>query len=263
MATTILTQGANNQAYYDGKRIDGADSASFVILDSDKYGHSTSTYAKDRSHFYYIGAVVKGVISDNLKRVDIDRDIYWLNSTQVIYDNMILPGADPDHFFGFEGDRYNGWTYSISNKQYFVYTQGKRLPDVDRESFTPLNEIVAKDKSHIYERDKIILAEAEADSFELLEGHSFGKDKNHIYYLNHLQPFAIKDIDRKSFEILDESYLRDKNHVYFIHRYKSIEKLDKIDLASFEVTNYDESTSSHARDKNHYYYDEKIVGDRN
>lgn len=254
---------ANNRAYYGGKRIDGADGASFVILDNDKFGHSMSWYAKDRSHFYYQGVAVDGAIPDNFKKVEINGDIYWLNSTQVIRDDIVLVGADPNHFYGFEGDRHDGWTYSIGGEQYFVYSRGKRLPDVDRDTFTPLTELVAKDKFHIYERDKIILPEADASSFELLEDHSFGKDKNQIYYLNHLQPFAIKDIDRESFEILDESYIRDKNHVYFIHRYKSIEKLDQIDVTSFEVTPYDESTSSHARDRNHYYYDEKIAGNRN
>ena len=253
---------ANNEVYYDGKRIDGADSASFVILDGDKFGHSISRYAKDRNQFYYGGVVVKGAIPDNLKKVDIDGDIYWLNSTQIIYDNMILLGANPDQFFGFEGFRYRGWTYSINNEQYFVYINGKHLPDVDRDSFTPLNEFVAKDKHHIYEKDEIILPEAEAESFELFEDHSFGKDKNHVYYMAHVKPFAVEDIDIESFEILDWSYLRDKNHIYYTHQYKSIEKLEQIDVASFEVTDYDESTNSHARDKSHYYYGAKIVGNR-
>ncbi len=251
---------ADNRVYYDGKLIEGADSGSFVILENDRYSFSISRYARDENYFYNDGVIVEGVISDNLQKTDINGDTYWQNSTQIIYGDQILAGANPDSFAGFEG--FGGWAYSISNEQYFVYIYGKRLPDVDRKSFTPLNEFIAKDKNHIFEKENIILLGADAQSFELCDDHDFGKDNDHVYYMAHLQPFSIKDIDVESFEILDRGFLRDRNHIYYTHQYKSIEKLEQVDAASFEVTAYDESTNSDARDKNHYYYGEKIMGNR-
>ena len=251
---------ADNRAYYDGKSIDGADSKSFTVLEEMESNFSASVYAKDRKHFYYAGAIVEGVISGNFQKTIINQDTYWVNSTQVIYMDRILPGANPDNFSGFEG--FNRWTYSISNNKFMAYYSGKPLPDVDRKTFTPLNDFFAKDSNYIFEQEKIILSDAEADSFMILDDHDYGRDNNHIYYLSHLQPFAIKDIDPESFEILGGGFLRDKNHIYFTHQYKSIEKLEHVDITSFEVTHYDDSTNSNANDKNHYYYDEKIVGNK-
>ena len=125
-----------------------------------------------------------------------------------------------------------------------------------------MGDFIAKDEGHVFEQDKIILPDAEAKSFELLDDHDFGKDNYNVYYLSHSQPFAIKGIDVESFEILGRSYLRDKNHIYNTHQYESIEKLELVDAASFEATNYDATTNSDAKDKNHYYYDGEIVGDR-
>lgn len=249
---------ADDQVYYDGKLIETADSESFIDFKENEF--RSSWHAKDKNYFYYSGVIVEGAIPDNIQKTDINGDVYWLNSTQVIYGDKILPGANPDKFSGFED--FRGWTYSISNGQYFVYINGKRLPDVDKDTFTPLSEFIGKDKSHIFEQDKMILSETDARNFELFDDHSFGKDNNYIYYMAHVKPFAIEGIDLESFEILDWSYLKDKNHIYYTHQYKSIEKLNQIDVASFEITDYDESTNSHARDKNHYYYGAKIVGDR-
>ncbi len=253
---------AASRVYYEGKVIDGADSESFTILDDDRYGSSIAFSAKDRSHVYYNGAIVDGAIPDNLKKIKINNELYWVNATQVILNDVVLQGANPQEFYGFENPGFSGWAYSTNGQEYIVYIHGKRLPDVDRGSFTVLSEFFAKDNNHIFNQDKIILLEANADDFELFEDHDFGKDKNHIYYLAHLQPFAVNGIDVESFEILERGFLRDKNHIYITHQYKSIARLEQADVASFEVTGYDDSTESEARDKNHYYYEEKIVGNR-
>ncbi len=265
-----LTKGISNsgysvaagRVYYDGKVIEGADSESFSILEDDRYGSSIAYSAKDGSHLYHAGVIVQGAIPGNLKRIKINNETYWVNATQVILDDRVLQDANPQEFYGFENHDYSGWTYSTIGQRYTVYIHGKRLPGVDRDSFTPLSEFFAKDKNHIFKQDEIILPEANAEDFELLEYYDFGKDKNHIYYLAHLQPFAIKGIDVESFEILERGFLRDKNHVYVTHQYSSITRLEQADAASFEVTGYEDSTDSDARDKNHYYYGEKVVGNR-
>ena len=250
---------ANHKVYYDAKLIKAADSDSFSIFDDDLL-RSCSRYAKDKLHFYYNGKTVEGFGIDGIYQRKIGGDTYWFNQNQVLYDDRILIGANPDNFDSF--DEYTEWTYSISKEQFSVFKYGKRLPAVDKESFIPLSSYLAKDSNHIFKTDEIILPDADAQSFELFEDHSFGKDKNHIYYLETKEPFAIQGVDPASFEILDRGYLKDINHVYRIIQYEDIEKLEQADVASFEATPYDEASQSEARDKNHYYYDGKIVGNR-
>ena len=250
---------ANNNAYYSAKLIEGADSQSFVPIGNDDI-YSDTDYAVDRDNLYYRGKIVEGAHTENLKKSTIHRDTYWLNNTQVIYDGKILTKALPGNFSGF--DDFNGWTASDNEDHYIVFSYGIALPAVDKNTFTPLNDFIAKDKLQIFEKNKQILNDADASSFKLFEDHNFARDKNHIYYLATKIPFSIDGADTDSFEILDRGYLKDKNSVYKVHQYESIEKLPQADARSFEATQYDDATRSEARDTNHYYYDGKIVGDR-
>jgi hypothetical protein len=143
-----------------------------------------------------------------------------------------------------------------------VFSYGLPLPAVDKATFTPLSDEVAKDKEHIFERQIQILAEADTATFAQMENSDFAKDKNHIYYIATKLPFAVKDADPGSFEILERGYAKDKNSIYRVHQYQSVEKLKQADVASFEATQYDAATKSEARDANHYYFAGKVVGDR-
>ena len=250
----------DNHVYYDGKIIEAADGASFDTVDDEENPYTASDYALDKDHLYYSGKIVEGAFIDELKKVTVNRDTHWINKTQVIYNGNIMPGANPGDFGGFEG--FAGWTHSMNNDQYLVFSYGVPLPAVDKATFTPLNDFIAKDNQHIFEKHKPILTEADAATFELLDDHDFGKDKNYIYYLATKLPFAVKGVDVASFEILERGYLKDKNSVYIVHQYESIEKLEQVDVDSFEATQYDDINKSEARDANHYYYDGKVVGDR-
>lgn len=251
---------ADGQVYYDAKPVSGADSDSFNTLEN-KNRYSASYFAVDKQSFYYRGKVVEGVYIDGIQPISVANDIYWVNHSQVIYDDKILTGANPEKFGDFEG--FSGWTYSVNNNRYLVFSYGAPLPAVDRETFTPLNDFIAKDKDHIFEKTTPILTEADAESFELfVESHDFGKDKNHVYYISTDKPFVINDADPASFEILERGYVKDKNSIYHIIQYQRIDKLTLVDVGSFETTQYDDVTKSEARDKNHYYNDGKIVGNR-
>jgi len=250
---------ADNNVYYSAKLIEGADSQSFKFLDNDDI-YSDTDYAIDRDNLYYRGKIVEDANIENLKKLTIHRDTYWLNNTQVIYDGRVLTKALPGNFSGF--DDYDGWTASDNEDHYIVFSYGIALPTVDKDTFTPLNDFMAKDRLHIFEKNKQILTGADAATFRLFEDHNFASDKNHIYYLATKAPFSIDGADIDSFEILDRGYLKDKTSVYKVHQYESIEKLPLADARSFEATQYDDANRSEARDINHYYYDGKIVGDR-
>ncbi len=251
---------AEDQVYYDAKSIDVADSGSFNVLEN-KRQYSSSDFAVDKKYFYYRGKVVDDFAVDNLRSVELAGDIYWFNKSQIVYDGKILAGANPEQFGGF--DNYTGWTYSINNDQYQVYSYGSPLPQVDKDSFTPLNDFIAKDRNHIFEKESPILNGADSVSFELFSNsHDFAKDKDHVYYIATKQPFLIEGADPQSFEIYDRGYLKDKNNVYHVIQYQRIDTLTQADVQSFEETQYDEATQSEARDKNYYYYDGKVVGNR-
>ena len=251
---------AENKVYYSGKLVENADSESFVILTENEYPYSIPDHAWDRQHFYYMGKTIEGAIADNIRRKEVANRTYWVNESQVIYDDKILPGARPDNFAGFDG--FTGWSFSDNNDQYLAFSYGIPLPAVDKTTFTPLNDFLAKDKYQIFEKNQPILPDADAESFELLDDHIFGKDKNYIYYISTKVPFAIKDVDPSSFELLDRGYLKDKNGIYHVIQYERIEKIEQADVATFQATRYDEASKSDARDINHFYYNGKIGGKR-
>lgn len=249
----------DQQVYYDAKRLEGADGESFSTLDSQR-PLSSPEYAHDKNFLYYRGKLVDGANIEQLTIKEIGHNEYCLNSHQVIYDGKVLADANPAEFAGFAG--FTGWTYSMSDGRYLVYSYGNPLPPVDKQSFTPLNDFIAKDKNHIFEKQNIILNNADPLSFELFDDHDFARDKNHVYYISTRQPFAIEGIDPESFEILERGYVKDKNSVYHVVQYERIDKMDQADVSTFEATQYDDASQSEARDAKHYYYDGKIVGDR-
>ncbi|VAW70286.1 hypothetical protein MNBD_GAMMA10-3234 [hydrothermal vent metagenome] len=254
---------ARGKAFYDGKQIENSDGHSFEILEGGNHRSFENEYAKDKSHAYYRGEVVEGIISHDIHKLTMhsDRygyDTYWHNNKQVIYSGEVLTDANPDNFSDFEG--FREWAYSINNEQYIVYHSGTRLPAVDKLTFIPLNSFIAKDKNKILEKDKQILAEADAASFELLDDHDFGRDNKHVYYLATKQPFAINNADPVSFVSLNRGYFKDRNNVYYVHQYESVELLEQVDVTSFQVTGYDDESKSEARDKNHLYLNGKVVG---
>lgn len=248
----------DDSAYYDGKLIDGADSQSFRIFDEQDYRYSP--YARDKHHLFYSGKIVDGALAEDIHEIENSRGMYWRNSRQVIYDDKVLPGANPDSFAVFEG--FTGWAFSDNGDQYNVFSYGSPLPAVDRNSFVPLDDFHARDKDRIFNKQDTILPEADAASFELLADHSFARDRHHVYYLSTNQPFAVEGADPASFEVLERGYARDRNNIYVVEQYVNVLKLEQAHADSFEVTQYDDVTKSEAKDAKHYYYDGKIVGDR-
>ena len=127
--------------------------------------------------------------------------------------------------------------YSIDNG--IVYIYGRPVTGADINSFEILSDSYAKDKSHVYNADRII-KDADPASFIILSDSAYAKDKTRVYRLG----TAIKEADPDSFELFgDTDFSKDKNNVY----YAGI--LSAADTESFEILN-----SPYARDKNHFYF---------
>lgn len=245
--------------YYNAEKIEGADSESFTLYNKEdyQYDYSVSQYASDKSHFYFRGKAVEGVDPTDIEGKIIGYELYWLTDSQVIQGNKILAEANPQTFAAY--DNVSGWTYSMTPEKSIIYSYGEVLKDVDFASFQPLSDFLGKDKQHIFKNTQVILSEADADTFQLLPDRDFGRDKNRVYYLATLNPFAIEGADPDSFEVLDRGYLKDKNHVYHVQQYESVDLMPMVDISSFVVTNYDEQTKSDAKDKLHFYYGGEVV----
>lgn len=249
-----------DKVYFDGKPIQGVDSQTFIFPAADKMRSAYSYYARDKQHLYYRGKVVKDALAEDIHEVENSRGLYWHNNKQVLYDDKVLHGATPENFSPYKD--FTGWARSDTGHEFNVFSYGKQLPTVDGESFAPLNDFYARDKNKIFFKDELILPGADAASFRLLSEHDFARDKNHVYYLSSKQPFIIGDADPASFEVFDRGYAKDKNNIFHVKQFAMVEKLGQADVASFEVTEYDEANRSEARDAKHYYFDGKIVGDR-
>jgi len=81
--------------------------------------------------------------------------------------------------------------------------------DADAATFKALDSTFGVDKSHVY-LNGILLPDADAASFELLERSGFGKDRDHVY-----QHDRIVSEDPNHFELLDGELAKDSRAVYW------------------------------------------------
>jgi hypothetical protein len=124
-------------------------------------------------------------------------------------DNMII-GSDRKTF------EVLGNSYFARDKRN-IYWVGNRLINIDIDTFILLGEPGrftqhAKDKYKVY-RTFITLEDADPKTFKLVENSFYGKDKNHVYYLEK----KILGCDSNSFKILDKTkdLSCDKNNIFF------------------------------------------------
>ena len=229
------------KVYAEGKLIKDADSATFKVFD----GHwiLIEHYAADKNRFYYWGKVIEGVNTNDLRPVTLAHDLYWLNKTQVVWNQKVLAGANPNNFGDF--GEIPGWTYSINDGEYIVFNNDQPITNIDRESFKAFNPYIAKDKNQIFYKTTPILNFADAATFEIVteychgftHSYDFGIDKNNVYYISQNKAFAIDNIDSTSFAIIDHGYCKDKNNVYYLSNNESLVKIEDADTESFSKIN--------------------------
>lgn len=97
----------------------------------------------------------------------------------------------------------------------------------------------------IYSKYKINNKNEQIEIDNGILGNGFKKVDNKIYFEDSL----MKDIDPKSFEVIDWEWEKDKNHYYY--QGKCIEEIDK---ETFIILDY-----HYSKDKNNVYYEDKII----
>lgn len=216
-----------NAVYFKFLKIKDADPGSFKMLDDTK-----SFFAKDKSRLYYKSHPFKDL---DLNNIEFARGIYGIGQLKdklhvyTIYpiedsrdaDAAVIPidnvnAAD----FQFLDDRYGK-----DNKH--AYYKGRLIDHSDAKTFTLLGDYT-KDSGHVY-YDGLVINNIDAATFKLIEGGSYVKDKNAVYFgLNTVDDKNEKPVkyegkivtaaDPNSFEMITGEkidYAKDKLNFYW------------------------------------------------
>lgn len=150
-------------AYYTYVKIDGAEPNSFTAL--------SENYAKDSRRVYHTHRPVEK--ADPKSFVLLEGQWGWGKDQNDIYiGNWAVGACDLSTFYLVEG----GWQRDSK----CVYKRGKKLSDIDINSFVILNTWFAKDANHVYSGNGKVLEGADPKTFEVPNAF-FGKDANYVY----------------------------------------------------------------------------------
>lgn len=157
-----------DNVYYAGTRIDSADPATFMPL--------SEFIAKDKRHGYYGNTLIENSHGPTFELIDGN---YTRDKQDVYYIQRPLGSSSPKSFEILQEGHGNWARDGVT----YYYT-GNKVPVADYASFRILDEdcFFAKDKYHVYNRDKI-LAGVDAETFRFLE-RCVGQDKFGCHNLN-------------------------------------------------------------------------------
>lgn len=169
---------------------------------------------------------------------------YEKDTTNVYYNNSIVTDADPNTFEALEMEA-GGPMYDAEDDGH-VYLKGKILTDVLNEQGEP-NGWYSTDGEQIYYAYGNPVVGADLQTFVAIGGYRIAKDKNHLYFSG--KPYSGTEMDRESFTHLGDIYYADKNNVYRF----SVDWNDQLknaDRESFVVLN----DTCYAKDKDYVFW---------
>ena len=267
----------NGDVYCWDKKIEGADFASFKVIDMEGY-------TKDKNHIYYLG----NPINDSPATFDVAKR---KDSQAAYYRDKKVEGANVESYIKLGTDYGKDKNYG--------YFEGEPIKGSDGATFVFHGSYLSQDANHVYFRDKIMeganpneeyikgeggfitLGEQNVWYMHVSmnlnpktfkeEGHSYYKDNKKVLFRNHTQTIelrVLKDVDAETFIALDafyekkskdnderywnaSDYGKDKKHVY----YKGI-LLPNSDAKTFIFLN-----DNYTKDKNNVYYEGEIIQD--
>jgi hypothetical protein len=228
---------------------------SLIELTSKPYHPEGYEITKEKVNYWMCGK--EGCFSGEVENADIDtfviiNDKYAKDNKNVYIRSQIVSGADPDTFevlswrysrdknFGYHygeklldshgnsfeviSDKTMGWNDYYAKDDQSVYMLGKRIEGADPSSFKILWYVYSQDNYDIYYYENAL--GADLDTFEFLEGRTYIKDKNAVFF----EGERILNADIESFQVLDYPYAIDKNMVY-----KYGKKMPWIDRSAVEI----------------------------
>ena len=225
----------SKNTYFIGKKIKDVSPKGFEILDA--------KYVKD---------------DKNLYKLEDDLSSYFLSS-EIKTKKVSIDGLDVKSFKVLENNKDYYLDYYVDKSNVYLDKDNlEKITGADRNSFEILGYSIARDKNNVYKKGEK-LGNIDIASFKYFE-NGIAKDKNRVFYMDERKD--IKNVDTKTFERMGESYyFRDKNNVFALKNdysnYNLVLEMSKnIDRSSFDILN-----NEFGKDKNGvYYFGEKIDG---
>ena len=235
----------SKNVYFIGEKIKDVSPKGFEILDA--------KYVKDDKNLYKLEDKLSSYFSSNeikTKKVSIDgldvksfkvlennKDYYF--DYYVDKSNVYIDKDNLEKITGADRNSFEILGYSIARDKNNVYKKGEKLGNIDIASFKYFENGIAKDKNRVFYMDeRKDIKNVDAKTFERMGESYYFKDKNNVFALKNdysdsnynLVLEMSKNIDRSSFDILNNEFGKDKNGVYYFG-----EKIDGISSNNAKV----------------------------
>ena len=236
----------SKNAYFLGKKIKDVSPKGFEILDTKYVKDDKNLYKFETDSFPYFSSSeiktrkvsIDGLDVKSFKVLENNKDYYF--DYYVDKSNVYLDKDNLEKITGADRNSFEILGYSIARDKNNVYKKGEKLGNIDIASFKYFeNGIIAKDKNRVFYMDeRKDIKNVDAKTFERMGESYYFRDKNNIFALKNdysdsnynLVLEMSKNIDRSSFDILNNEFGKDKNGVYYFG-----EKIDGISSNNAKV----------------------------
>ncbi|WP_314015108.1 DKNYY domain-containing protein [Leptotrichia wadei] len=235
----------SKNTYFIGKKIKDVSPKGFEILDAKYVKDDKNLYKlEDDLSSYFLSNEIKtkkvsidGLDVKSFKVLENNKDYYF--NYYVDKSNVYLDKDNLEKITGADRNSFEILGYSIARDKNNVYKKGEKLGNIDIASFKYFDNWIAKDKNRVfYMDDRKDIKNADAKTFERMEESYYFRDKNNVFALKNdysdsnynLVLEMSKNIDRSSFDILNNEFGKDKNGVYYFG-----EKIDGISSNNAKV----------------------------
>ena len=236
----------SKNTYFIGKKIKDVSPKGFEILDAKYVKDDKNLYKlEDDLSSYFLSSEIKtkkvsidGLDVKSFKVLENNKDYYF--DYYVDKSNVYLDKDNLEKITGADRNSFEILGYSIARDKNNVYKKGEKLGNIDIASFKYFeNGIIAKDKNRVFYMDeRKDIKNVDAKTFERMGESYYFRDKNNVFALKNdysdsnynLVLEMSKNIDRSSFDILNNEFGKDKNGVYYFG-----EKIDGISSNNAKV----------------------------
>ena len=236
----------SKNTYFIGKKIKDVSPKGFEILDAKYVKDDKNLYKFETDSLSYFSSSeiktkkvsIDGLDVKSFKVLENNKDYYF--DYYVDKSNVYLDKDNLEKITGADRNSFEILGYSIARDKNNVYKKGEKLGNIDIASFKYFeNGIIAKDKNRVFYMDeRKDIKNVDAKTFERMGESYYFRDKNNIFALKNdysdsnynLVLEMSKNIDRSSFDILNNEFGKDKNGVYYFG-----EKIDGISSNNAKV----------------------------
>ena len=235
----------SKNAYFIGKKIKDVSPKGFEILDAKYVKDDKNLYKlEDDLSSYFLSSEIKtkkvsidGLDVKSFKVLENNKDYYF--NYYVDKSNVYLDKDNLEKITGADRNSFEILGYSIARDKNNVYKKGEKLGNIDIASFKYFENGIAKDKNRVFYMDeRKDIKNVDAKTFERMGESYYFRDKNNVFALKNdysdsnynLVLEMSKNIDRSSFDILNNEFGKDKNGVYYFG-----EKIDGISSNNAKV----------------------------